>query len=86
MNLPMSAKHNITLAIDAALLKKARALAARRGSSVSAVLAEELRGLVNDDAGYREARRRAQALFAEPLPLGGTPLRRDELHERSRLR
>ena len=35
----MATKHNITLAIDPALLKKARAVAARRGRSVSALLA-----------------------------------------------
>jgi hypothetical protein len=32
-------KQNITLAVDKSLLKKARALAAKLGSSVSAILA-----------------------------------------------
>jgi hypothetical protein len=82
----MATKHNITVAIDPALLKKARAIAARRGRSVSALLAEELRELVADDARYAAARKRAFALFATPLALGGTPLGREELHERRRLR
>jgi hypothetical protein len=82
----MASKHNITLAIEPALLKKARVIAARRGRSVSALLADELRELVAQDAQYATARKRALALFASPLPLGGIALSRDKLHERRRLR
>lgn len=82
----MTAKHSITVAIEASLLKKARAVAARRGRSVSALLADELRRLVSEDTLYAAAQKRAVALFGSPLPLGGKPLRRDELHERHRLR
>jgi len=35
-------KQNITVAVDKGLLKKARAIAAQRGASVSALLADEL--------------------------------------------
>jgi hypothetical protein len=82
----VTAKANITVAIDPGLLKKARAVAARRGQSVSALLADELRDLVDEDARYTAARKRALALLLNPLSLGGTPLRREELHERRRLR
>lgn len=82
----MAAKQNITVAIEAGLLKKARAVAARRGRSVSALLADELRELVTDDARYAAARKRALALFETPLHLGGAPARRETLHERRRLR
>jgi hypothetical protein len=82
----MAAKQNITVAIEPQLLKKARAVAARRGRSVSALLAEELRQLVEEDRAYDAARRRAFALFLKGLPLGGAPLKRDALHERHRLR
>jgi hypothetical protein len=78
----MAAKHNITLAIEPGLLKKARAVAARRGRSVSALLADELRELVAEDSGYAAARKRAIALLSSPLPLGGKPLNRQELHDR----
>ncbi len=64
----MTAKHNITVAIEPGLLKKARAVAARRGLSVSALLAEELRHLVAEDTRYAAAQKRAVALFASPLP------------------
>lgn len=82
----MTRKSNITVAIEAGLLKKARAVAARRGQSVSALLADELRALVEDDARYKSAYKRALSLFLSPLPLGGEPLRREALHERRRLR
>ncbi len=82
----MTTKHNITVAIDAALLKKARAIAARRGRSVSALLADELREMVAEDADFAAARKRALNLISKPLHLGGKPLGRDELHERRSIR
>lgn len=82
----MAVKANITVAIDPRLLKKARAVAARRGQSVSALLAGELLELVDEDARYTTARKRALSLFQSPLSLGGVPQRRKELHERHHLR
>jgi hypothetical protein len=70
LGLNMATKHNITVAIELSLLKKARAIAASRGRSVSALLADELRELVAEDARYLSARKRALALFSSPLPLG----------------
>ena len=82
----MVTKANITVAIEPGLLKKARAVAARRGQSVSALLADELRELVEEDARYASAHKRAFSLFQTPLALGGIPLEREKLHERRRLR
>jgi hypothetical protein len=83
----VAAKHNITLAIDGALLKRARAVAARRGLSVSALLAEELRTLVADDLEYGSALRRARAMLDEGFALGGARVTdRGALHERHRIR
>jgi hypothetical protein len=78
----MTAKHNITVAIEPALLKKARVVASQRGLSVSALLAGELRELVGEDARYSAAKKRAMSLFSSPLALGGTPLAREAMHER----
>jgi hypothetical protein len=84
---PVATKHNITLAIDGTLLKRARAVAARRGLSVSALLAEELRVLVAEDREYESARRRAVAMLDEGLSLGGLRIAdRGALHERHRVR
>jgi hypothetical protein len=82
----LTIKHNITVAIDATLLKKARAVAARKGLSVSALLAEQLRELVDSTGRYDSARRKATALLAAPVPMGGAPLPREALHERRRVR
>ena len=83
----MAAKQNITLAIDGSLLKRARAVAARRGLSVSALLADELRELVAEDTAYESAQRRAAALLEDGLSLGGARVTdREALHERRRVR
>jgi len=81
-------KHNITLAIDQELLKKARALAAQRGTSVSGLLTEELRKLVQSNQEYEQAKARALALLeAPPFRLGGKGIGdREALHDRQHLR
>jgi len=84
---PVAAKHNITLAIEGTLLKRARALAARRGLSVSALLADELRALVAEDAAYASAERTAAGLLQDGLPLDGARITdRAALHDRHRIR
>jgi hypothetical protein len=83
----MADKQNITVAIEPALLKQARAVAARRGLSVSALLADELRRLVAEDRSYEAARRKAMALMQTGLDLGGGRMEdRSEIHERRSLR
>lgn len=83
----MAEKQNITLAIEPALLKQARALAARRGTSVSELLAEELRRLVAEDRTYEAARRKALAMMQTGFDLGGGRMEnRDEIHDRRRFR
>ena len=80
-------KHNITVAIDRDLLKRARGLAAKRGCSVSALLAGELRELVASDQVYEAASRRARGLLASGLALSGARMvDRQALHERHRIR
>lgn len=80
----MMAKARITVAIESDLLKKARAVAARRGKSVSALLADELRELVDEDARYTLARKRALSLMQNPLALGNDLFSRAELYEHHR--
>lgn len=83
----MAAKQNITVAIEPALLKKARAIAARRGSSVSALLADELRELIGEDRAYEAARQSAKAMLKTGFHLQGARMRdRNEAHDRRRLR
>lgn len=80
-------KQNITLAVEKSLLKRARALAAKQGSSVSAILAQELTRIAEREDGYRQAKQRALARLRSPLPLGGEKMaNRDSLHDRQALR
>jgi len=76
-------KTNITLKIEADLLREARILAAEEGTSISALLATHLERAVLDRKGYDQARRRAMARLRRGFDLRWTPPRsRDELHER----
>jgi hypothetical protein len=76
-------KTNITLKLDAGLLRDARILAAEEGTSVSAMLATRLEQAVRERHGYNQARRRAVARLQKGFDLHWTPPRsRDELHER----
>ena len=76
-------KTNVTLKLDADLLREARVLAAEEGTSVSALLTERLEALVRERKAFDKARRRALARLRDGLDLRWTPARsRDELHER----
>jgi len=76
-------KTNITLKLDAALLREIRVLAAEEGTSISALLASRLEQIVRERKTYERARRRALARLREGLDLQWTPPRsRDELHQR----
>jgi hypothetical protein len=76
-------KTNITLKLDAALLREIRVLAAEEGTSISALLAARLEQIVRERKTYDRARKRALARLREGLDLQWTPPRsRDELHER----
>jgi hypothetical protein len=76
-------KTNITLKLDAALLREIRVLAAEEGTSISALLAARLEQIVRERKTYERARKRALARLREGLDLRWTPPRsRDELHER----
>jgi hypothetical protein len=76
-------KANITLKLEADLLREVRVLAAEEGTSVSALLAARLEQVVRERKGYNQARRRAVTRLRKGFDLRWTPPRsRDELHER----
>lgn len=76
-------KTNITLKLDADLLREARILAAEEGTSISSLLAARLEEIAREREGYALARRRALARLREGFDLRWTPSHsRDELHER----
>jgi hypothetical protein len=76
-------KTNVTLKLDADLLREARVMAAEEGRSISALLTDRLETMVRDRKAFDKARRRALARLREGLDLRWTPPKaRDELHER----
>ncbi len=76
-------KKNVTLELDAELLREAHVLAAEEGRSVSALLTERFEALVRERTAFDKARRRALARRREGLDLQWTPPRfRDEIHGR----
>ena len=79
------ANQNITLSLPEEDLREARILAARRGTSVSQLLARVLRETVERETGYDAARERSLALLQEGADLGTggrASWSREELHER----
>jgi hypothetical protein len=78
----MQSKTNVTLKIDTELLREIKILAAREGTSISALMTELLAKRVKRDLHYEQAKRRALARLREGLDLGGRPLSRDEIYER----
>lgn len=76
---------NITLSLPEEDLREARVLAARRGTSVSQLLARILRETVERETGYDNARKASLARLREGLDLGTgghVSWSRDDLHER----
>jgi hypothetical protein len=82
------ANQNITLSLPEEDLRDARILAARRGTSVSQLLARLLRETVERETGYDAARERSLARLREGADLGTRgrlKWSRDYLHERQSL-
>lgn len=75
-------KQNITLSLDKDLLTRVRILAARRSTSVSRLLADELAEMVEEAEHYERSRRQALAALDRGYHLGGQPASREALHER----
>ncbi len=76
-------KTNITLKLDTELLRSIKVVAAKRRTSVSALLSEKLADMVRQDDTYDESMKESIALMNEGWKLGWKkPKSRDELHER----
>lgn len=79
------ANQNITLSLPEEDLREARVLAARRGTSISQLLARMLRETVERETGYDAAKDHSLAIVREGMNLGTggrMTWTRDDLHER----
>ena len=80
-------KQNITLALDQEILKAARAFAAQRGTSISAMLADDLRIKIEQQMHYEQSKQIAFAMLNQAFALGGQGvMNRESLHDRTALR
>lgn len=76
-------KQNLTVSLTRQTIRKAKILAARRGSSISGLLAEQIEIMVGEEEAYERAQRQAEALLDQGFHMGGVICaNRDEWHER----
>ena len=81
----MKDAQNVTLSLPRALLRRVKRVAADRETSVSALMAEALGRLADEDRRYAAARKRAVAALRSGRSLGTGGRRawsREGLHER----
>jgi hypothetical protein len=76
-------KQNVTLSIEKEIIKKGKVVAARRDTSISKMLADLLKGMVDNDERYEAAKRSALQLLRKGIHLGGNiTWKREDLYER----
>jgi hypothetical protein len=76
-------KQNVTVSLSREVLKKARILAARRETSISGLLAQEIESLVENEEAYARAERQALELLEKGFHMGGViRASREDMHER----
>jgi hypothetical protein len=76
-------KQNITLSVDKELIKKGKVIAAQKDTSVSKMLSEQLRQLVDDNEQYVTAERSALQTLKKGYHLGGKiTWKREDLYDR----
>jgi hypothetical protein len=80
-------KQNITLSLSAVTLKKARVLAAERGTSVSGLLTQQIEDLVGKNDSYQRAKASALARLRSGFTFGKIEhMTREEMHDRKSAR
>lgn len=75
-------KRNVTVQLDDEVIRRAKVLAAKRGTSVSGLVGAELARLVAEDERYEDAWRRARKAMGDAVARGGRRWEREELHDR----
>ena len=74
---------NVTISLSRQTVRKAKVLAARRATSISGLLAEQIELLVGEEEAYERAERQATTLLDQGFHLGGViRSSRDDWHER----
>jgi Family of unknown function (DUF6364) len=76
------AKRNLTIQLDEVIIRHAKVVAARRGLSLSALVAQQLTQLSEADERYERARAVALDALAAATGGGAPAWRREELYDR----
>jgi predicted transcriptional regulator len=80
-------KQNLTIRLSKETIRKAKVLAARQSTSISALIAEQVDRLTQEDDAYEQAMKRSLALMKQGFHMGGVHhWDRDSLHDRKALR
>jgi hypothetical protein len=76
-------KQNVTLSVEKEIIKKGKVVAARRDTSISRMLAELLKSMVENEESYEAAKRSAAQFLRKGFRLGGDiTWKREDLYER----
>jgi Family of unknown function (DUF6364) len=71
------------LSIEKEIIKKGKVVAARKDTSISKMLADLLKGMVENDERYEAAKRSALQMLKKGVRLGGKiAWKREDLYER----
>jgi hypothetical protein len=73
-------KTNLTIQLDSDVVRSAKTLAAKRGTSVSALVANEILELVERDDRYEQAHREALGLMDDAERHGGITWSREDIY------
>ena len=76
-------KQNITLSLEKDLIKKGKVIASKRETSLSRLLSDFLKQIINEEEFYDLSKRKALNILERGFHLGGKiTCSREELHER----
>lgn len=76
-------KRNITVQLDAEIINKARVVAAKRSTSISSLVAQQIEQAAAQDDDYQRAQTKALEYLENPFHLGSISMpSRESLHER----
>lgn len=75
-------KRNITIQLDEEVIQEAKVLAAKRGTSVSALLARNLARETAAARRYEDAKQRALEAMDGAIDRGGVTWKREDLYDR----
>jgi hypothetical protein len=76
-------KQNLTISLDREAIRKAKIIAAKRSTSISGLIAQQIEAMIGEEEAYERAERIAMTLLEQDFDLGGTTRAgQDEHHER----